>query len=107
MPVLDFDDPEIAINAGFALEIVARVVLGDRLAFETRHPAPVKIGVLAPGGCWPKNSCMTIEVRDLDIDRAGIIIAVPNDNRVRPVCGTAADISLRPDFRFKTHGGNV
>ena len=83
--VFDFDDPEIAINAGFALEIVARVVLGDRLAFETRHPAPVKIGVLAPGGCGPKNSCMTIEMRDLDIDRAGIIIAVPDDNRVRTV----------------------
>src|SRR6185295_14644069 len=73
------------------------------LAFQTRLPAPVLARPIEAGRRRPVERRGAIEAADLDVDRARIAIAAPNQHGVRAFDLATAQVGLDPDFRFETH----
>lgn len=103
-PVLDLDQPQVGIEVPLALDECVGLRLAHTLSRKARDPAPVAFGAGKTGWGRPIEEAGSVEAVDLDEDRAGVIVAVANDDGRGALDGAPANVSLHPEFRAQSHG---
>ena len=79
------------------------VALGRMRIASDRNPAPLDRRRIETGRCRPISARRAVKCRDLDVYGAGVIVSVPNDNRMRAMRLARADIGLHPNVGSQSH----